>query len=303
MTTLSLDSPQKDLKPLSSVWLHVTVGLFVIVCSFIYGLVHGLSKNASEAVAARSPQDMYPSVGVSGPVDWPLDYPLPSGIRVVPMGNRIAVNGKSADIVSFFTSKSVASVVDDQMDLWHERGLKSIAAKGPTRATAISFDTLTQRKLTMTAWEVPKHLRAKISGGQPVQGVVAIHHGTLEDMAEPEETAGEIPGVPVMDGSDKGAVFSSLDRGGRSYTAVYTNPGTLRDNVLYYAEAMTALGWELKTPIQMSPKIRTETFHRGGQEASLLFAPTDVGSSDDEAQTLVTVIVAPLSNSYRGGPR
>ena len=303
MTGLTLkDSTNKRLLP-GSLWFHAAVGAFVIVSSFVYGLVHGLSKQAELANAARSPEQMYPALSSGSPTNWPLDYPLPRGIKVVPMGDRIAINGKSADIVSFTTDKSVRRIVGEQMDLWTDAGLKAIAAKGPARATAIAFDTLSGKKLTMTAWLVPQKLRGQISSGHPVQGIVAIHHGVYEGMADPEETDGEIPGVPVMDGSDKGAVFSSLDRGGRSYTAVYTNPGSVRENLLYYADAMAALGWTLKTPINLSPKIRTAKFHREQQEASLLFAPAGNSEDYDDVQTVVTVIVAPLLEAYRGGPR
>lgn len=286
---------------LGSLWFNIFLGFFVIVCSFTYGLVHGLSKQATEASAARSPLDLYPALSVSDEVNWPKQFPMPGGIQVVPMGDRIAINGRRAHVVSFFTNRSVRDVMSEQMDLWLESGLKAFAAKGKARGTAIAFDPLTKRRLTMTAWLVPPHLREKIAAGHSVQGIVAIHHGTEEVMAEPEESFGEIPGVPVMEGSQKGAVFSSTDRGGRSYTAVYTNPGPVSQSIAFYTETMQSLGWDLRTPVHLSPKIRTATFLRGQDEATLLFAPVLGNGDGEEEETVVTVIVAPRFEHIPGG--
>ena len=275
----------------SQLYFSLIIGVFVLVVSFFYGLAQGLSQKAPKAHAGFAFDPGMESLGqISERVR------LPQGAMAVPMGEDVTVNNRSVDAVAFVSRRPVEDLVREQLDLWKADGLSAIHRMSESHAVAIAANRTSGERYSLVVWAVPKRLRAAVSRGYPVQGTLAVAAGERQGGGEQEEVSGgAVPGVPLMPGGSAGSVFSSRDRGVRSYSSVYTNPGRVWDSVEFYRSALAEDGWQeigRQGAGEMTDEMGFLNFVQHGQELSLLFNSV-VEQEGNQPQTLVTIIMGP----------
>jgi hypothetical protein len=270
---------------------RIGVGAFVVVTSFLYGISAGLEKKSSRATAAVSPLWAYSD---AQPVMRRLH--LPSGVEAVPLGRDVKINNQNAEIVSFVSNRAADELVNQQMAVWKASGMKVIGAATGRRGLAVAVDMSAGERWSFSAWSVPPELRAVLSGGRPVQGFMEV--ADMDVSGGGRERDGTVPGVPLMPGGKGGAVFSALDPGGRSYSGVYTNPGSLSDNVAFYRNELSGAGWTELNSEQSQPngarfEVANVIFTRDSEQIVLLFSPSvgaaDASDGDSGEKTVVSV--------------
>ncbi len=267
------------------------VGAFVISTSFLYGISAGLAKRSDRlAVASLSPFDE-PSPSESR-------IQLPEDVTVVPLGREMEINGKAAEAVSFVTDRGIKELFKEQVARWEEKGAKVMGVATGKRGFAVGFNESTGERFSMSASLLPSVLGDIVAGGHSVQGFISV-----VDMGKGvgEAGGGEVPGVPVLGGGQGGTVVSSLDRGGRSVTGVYTIPGSVELVAELYRDELAARGWRavqegLPTGRALASAVGSLRFVQRGEEIVLLLSP---GKTDapGAAQTVVMVSRAPASDA------
>ncbi|MFN8390295.1 MAG: hypothetical protein U0136_08405 [Bdellovibrionota bacterium] len=278
---------------------HLSVGSFVVVVSFLYGISVGLNRKPSSAFA-------------SGGSPWALvdtdqtlhRLQLPAGVIAAPMGKDITINNHAAEIVSFVSDRAAEQIVNEQIGRWKQSGMKVVGLAKGKRGFAIGLNEVTQERFSISAWTVPPTMRGSLSGGHSVQGVLQV-----ADTGIAESETVSVPDVPLMPGGKGGAVFSALDPGGRSYSSVYTNPGSIADSLAFYRNELTGAGWqELNSDLSQPDGSRFEVgnvvFRKDGEEIVLLFSPLLQGggveapaSSDSspEQKTVLAITRMPMN--------
>lgn len=276
--------------PSSRLGFHLLIGLSVVVISFGYGLASGLNRKISKAQATLSYE--------TAPVQLSDKLTLPDGVRVVPLGDEVAINGKPMDVATFISSRGVVELLDEQVKLWERQGLYAAGAASRLRGVAFAVNQATGERFSAVAWVIPPPYRKIISQGEPVEGFVSYANNAAHPAAASvDEASGLIPGVPLAPGGKSGAVLSSRDPGGRSYTGVYSNPGTVQMNVDYYRSVFSADGWR-ETPSVVGDargeRSAALTFVRNKQEAVLLLSAADGGSSGSDGSQFRTSLTITL---------
>jgi hypothetical protein len=261
---------------------QLLIGFTVLIVSFAYGVAHGLSKKTPPASAALGRLDDPTEVLNS------VTLPIPPGTIPVPIGRDLAVNGRPTQMVSFITARSVKAVLNEQVQTWQSQGLNAVGATSARRGVAIAMNKTTGERFSIAAWEVPPSYRKTISRGYPVQGFLSSAGNDRSDRATADEQSGLVPGVPIMPDGVPGAVMSSSDALGRSYTGTYTNPGPIEQNLEFYRRTLAVRGWDLvnSSPVAEGQRGSSLVFQHGLRELVLLFAPVKDGEID---RTLVTV--------------
>lgn len=278
---------------------QIMIGLAVVIVSFLYGLGAGYSKKVAAAHAKPVPLEQY--VDPSSP-RISTRLPLPQGVKVSQIGRDVTINNRSADVLSFVSSRSVESLIEEQRNLWKSRGLmeSGIAAKG--RGVAIGFDSKNGTRYTTTVWEVPPTIRKAVSNGMPVQGMIVAVDSAESSAADGNPTGlstesisqGEVPGIPTRPGGHGGAVFSSKDPSGRSFSGVYTNPGDIEENVAFYRETLGTSGWnegQANFHGDQDSGVGDMLFAKDDYEASLVFAPSIAGNDGTEKTTVMVTLM------------
>lgn len=268
---------------------NLLIGGSVIVLSFFYGLSAGLHKKLGQANASAFNGVPF-SVENFNDREVSERLSLVDGIHLMPIGNDITLNGKAADMVTFVSRVPVQKLVNAQVLRWQQRGFLAFGSTSPVRGVALAVNQARGERYTFTAWSVPPSLRARLGGTFSVQGIVA---GLSADVGagDPE---GLVPGVPLMPGGHAGAVISSKDNGGASYTSAYTNPGSLAANVSFYEVTLSNNGWRASDSGALFAQAGDRkflSFARGNEEVTLLFSPVEDAT---EEKTAVTVILAPV---------
>lgn len=227
----------------SRIAFHCYVGAFVIISAFLFGLSNGLSKQLPRAYASISPAETFSKMGQR----WGKPPPVPlavSGITPIPIGDDITINGKPAAVMMFSTDLGVKDVVNSQISLWRDQGLKAAGISSSDRGSALAFSRETGDRYTITAWRTKGGVTPRGEPEPPVQGIISFLKSGVSIGSSQEEIGGEVPGVAPMPGATTGSVFSSFDRGGRSFTAPYTNPARMADTMSFYKLSLTADGWQ-----------------------------------------------------------
>lgn len=275
----------------------ITIGVFVISTSFLYGISAGLAKRADRfAIASLSPFD-----------DWSAAesrIQLPEDVTVVPLGREMEINGKAAEAVSFVTDRGIKDLFREQVERWEAKGAKVMGVATNRRGFAVGFNESTGERFSMSASLLPSLLGEMVAAGHSVQGFVSV-----VDMGRRQGESGEVPGVPILGGGQGGTVVSSLDRGGRSHTGVYTIPGSVEAVAELYRDELVTRGWRvIEDGAERALADRTLA-GRGlagtvgslrlvqrGEEIVLLLSPgkTAAGSA---AQTVIMVSRAPASDA------
>lgn len=267
------------------------VGTSVVVLSFAYGLSVGLKRSRNLAHA----RPMFSGSLLDEAEETLLlgELGLPKEVTVTRLGKNAAVNDRPATIVSFSTTIAPDRLLREQKQFWESTGFKMAAKTGENRGVLIGFDPVSRRKISVSAWTLPKELRSAAGASAlPVQGMLSL----LED-----EKIGTgisiVPEVPVIPGGRGGAVFRADEGGGESYSSVYSNPGSLEENLEYYRRELPAAGWaESNSGGTKSGRYPTGhlMFRRNGEEVVLLFTPKG------EEETVVAVFRGPKMDIPRG---
>lgn len=237
---------------------------FVLVCSFVYGLVSGVNKQGQDARAA-------------------LDYPrtpalrfleVPRNVMVIPIGREVEIDGNPAEMVTFVTNEDVKSLTGMQVKRWQQRGFVTVGASSGKRGVAFAKDPKSGAKYSLLVALVPPEVRNRISQGFSAQGTMTVIYG--EDGSKCGGGQCEVPGIPVLSGGTAGAVFSSLDPGGRGYSGIYSVPGTVDDAKVAYKELLVSNGWKSISSFAGTGAdldLGALRVVRNTEEADLLFAP------------------------------
>ncbi|MBP9837586.1 MAG: hypothetical protein KBC84_02620 [Proteobacteria bacterium] len=250
------------------------VGSFVVVCSFAYGISAGLKKNSALAYAKLNSQFSFQEENFN-----PLNIALPERVEAVGMGKDVQINGMSAEVFSFYSDESVESVVRGFLDSLNRESVKIIFnTVGQKRALISGISERNKKRYLLNVWAVPSNLQEVSSRGKRTTGMMEITDLTNGFQRQSNESM--IPEVPLMTGGKAGAVFSSedLDRK-RSSTTVYTNPGSIQENLDYYSEILKEQGWYLESsplPQSVNNKIFSNlVFHRNKDELILLLSQSE----------------------------
>ncbi|MCB0323453.1 MAG: hypothetical protein KDD69_07755 [Bdellovibrionales bacterium] len=258
--------------------------LFVIVSSFSYGLVKGFRQTANASGAPAGALFYSEPSGEERAL-------LPEGAKIVSLGSDAKINDASIAITSFFVDGTIAQFVQTQQFRWEQRGLRPVNRASSKRAVSVAEDRNSGRRYSLIVWQVPPIARSA-SNGYSLQGVLAISGAEQPD----PRSSSLVPGVALRPGGTSGTVFSSEEFGGRSYTASYSNPGTLEDNLRFYRNELSASGWrERKSFSSMigeeSSTLQILEFSNSGEELTLLFSA--VVEDQQSERTLVTIVRAP----------
>lgn len=256
----------------------VILSLVVLSLSFLLGLALGLRKNAPPAYAADSPANRPPALK--------LEFPLPQGLDLAPIGDDTAINGRKSQTVSFQSARSVRAIMEEQVKLWESAGYRTIKEGTDSSATAAAIDAISGARYTMTAWSVPENSREYGMSGQTA-GMAAFLAGG-EAAGDDYERRGEIRGVPPMPGGQAGSLFSTAEQDGRSRTTAYTNPGKVEQNVQFYRQILSSSGWTARGEplIDIEKGAAALQFSRYKDELTLLFSHKRLRSAP---QTVVAV--------------
>lgn len=252
---------------------HIGIGVFVVVMSFAYGLSAGLAKRNGKAFAL-------PERGVFAPSDFdagdsrPARLKVPDGVIVIPLGRDITINDQAAEMISFVTERPAKELVEEQMDKWRTSGLTVVGKATNRRGFAIAFQQNGGERYSFSAWSVPPVFRSQMSQGKPVQGMMSVVDGRASGV----RTDGTVPEVPLKPGGKGGAVFSSLDGNGRTFSGVYTLPGSVLENIHYYRAELADSGWQELVSDYSQPQgakfnVGNMIFRKDGEELVLLFSP------------------------------
>ena len=298
MNTQTVDTNTVDVGlSRSRLRFHLAIGGTVVVVSFIYGLISGLGKQVRPAHAGAALRADFKEAA-----EYQLSPRLiiPAGVRISPIGQDVMINDRSADALSFVTARPVDSVINEQVARWKDRGFEAVAKTSDRRGVGVGVDPRNGDRHSITAWEVPPTVRKAVSSGEPVQGLIMAMDGNSEAGAtagRQDSALGEIPGIPVKPGGSSGAVFSSKDPGGRSYSGVYTNPGSVAESVEYYREVLGHDGWVESVqniPLNTDSPVGDLSFMRSSEEVTFVFSPALTNPQAPTQDTGTTTVVVTL---------
>ena len=268
--------------------------VFVLVVSFLYGLVKGLHPELTLASAfSLAPFD---EVTESDLVQYqPRRIAAARGLEFTPLGRNVRLNGKDAEMLFFQSHRDVEDIVDEQVQIWESRGLVTSGKTGPQKGVGVATNTRSGERYLITAWTVPEGERAEISQGRQTQGVLSVATSALTALANPDGVLGIVPGVPLMPGATAGALFSSEESDGRSYTSAYTAHVDVATAAEFYRTTLQSGGWKLLTPEESILENHTMLqFIRNEELITLLFSGiVDEVKSRSSYETLITVTRAP----------
>ena len=273
--------------------LHLGVGVFVLMSSFLYGVTIGLQKNAALASLPRGNAPLFDST------EAPLKRLIPPADAIVsPLGRDMTINNHAAEMISVYSDRSAASLLEEQAQIWKTQGLKVIASTGQHRGFVLALKGAGEERYFFSAWTVPPPLREKMSAGRATQGSMSVYDFSPGDPA----SDGGIPEIPIKTGGKGGAVISSLDPGGRTYSSVYTVPGDIRENIEYYRAELEIQGWQVlhqdsTTPERADYEVGNLVFNKSGEEIVMLFTPLTNDTSEDSfgPQTVVSITKGTLN--------
>ncbi len=276
----------------SRLYFNLMIGGLVVVVSFVYGLASGLNKRLEYAHAV----DSHLFYDASGPAQWSptlKNLYIPRGAEVEPIGSKSQINGREVEMVSFYSDRTIDDLLAEQVSYWKSIGLKAFGTVAHRRGIAVALDEKTNDKHSMTVFIVPPSVRKFIAHGKTVQGIVTMMSGDDTGTFNVEG----VPGVPVMPGGRSGAVFSSEEVGGRSFSGLYTNPGTIEINRNYYKDIMLSSGWQVVSSlndsvIQGSNILGVDSleFSKKDKDLTLLFSKSQ---STKVEETIVTAVLRP----------
>jgi len=281
---------------LARYWVHIAVSVFVIAASFLYGIQHGLSTKVQPANAALGPAGAT-MLDAEQVAKVTSEFGLARGLKLIPMGHDVSINGRKADVLSFITSRGIRDLTREQRAIWQSRGLKVHDFSTGKRGVIFARRLGTDEFLSFIVWHTPHNLRKVASIPAAVQGVVSISTREIDPDADFSEHRGEVPGVSMMPGGRAGAVFSARDFGGKTYSSVYTVPADLSAAMFFYETDMKLQGWRPggKTTDEKQGAL---TFRKNKEELVLLFSAKPFAPKDE---TVVFVTIFPAASAHLFG--
>ena len=136
---------------------HSSIVAFILLSSFLYGLVKGSQKHAFASRA--SVQDLSESTETSTPLA------LPSGVVPVPMGDDTRINGRNVLMTAFFSERDITELSREQLETWRNLGMQVIEKITERRGVVVAIDQNTGEKFRLVVWQVPPPLRKDVSNG------------------------------------------------------------------------------------------------------------------------------------------
>ena len=260
-----------------------TVGSFVIITSFLYGISAGLRGDRSLAFATLG-DNFWNTLFETQPEFDRLQ--LPRGVVATSMGDDVMINDRAAEVASFVTSRRPDQVVEEMKRLWEQQGAKVLSHASTQRGFAIAINFSTHERQRLSIWTVPSSAREVLSGGYAVQGIITLADFSERTTPIGSGSEGEVPEIPILPGGRGGAVFSSQDTGGRSWSGVYTVPGTLEEVLDSYRYELEGEGWkydfrDLPTGTSLRESAGSLRMVRGNEEVILLASPRSLGKETD----------------------
>lgn len=271
---------------------QLVAGLAVIMVSFFYGLAVGLKRPPKPAIAWQAPLETLDD-------SRSASIPLPHGVQASSLGKNLTLNGKPANMVSFMTTRPVPSVLREIVAQWQGRGYRVVGATSDKRGVAVGTSADAKERFFAVVWMIPPPFRKFVPGKHSVQGMLSVGSAAVDGASSTEERQGEVPGIPVIPGGKTGSVLSSQEVAGARFTGVYTNPGTVADNLAFYKDWLSREGW-----VEQTAGYQTVAADAGGllsmikgeQEAVLILAPLRQAAENrftPVPQTVVTVGLGP----------
>ena len=297
-----------DRQRLGSFVLPLAVGSFIILSSFVYGLVRGLDKRQAHALApstalGSSTQD-FQSGDSSSESNLKLITP-PEGVSFVPLGSEVTINNHPAELISFVSERAPRELCEQQAASWRERGLTVISRITDRRGVVFARSQLSAERYSFTAWSVPVKFRAVLGLDKPTQGMISVVDSSSTAAVSSNEAAGTVPDVPLMAEGKPGAVVRSIDRGKQTFSGVYTIPRDLTEVFDYYRARMAENGWE-ETFSDLANERAVEfgsvVVTRQGEEITLLLSAkgSEKGGLSDSQEQPATVVAITRGPVVRG---
>ncbi len=282
----------------SQLMFYACFGVIVVILSFLYGISYGARSKV--AVAGLPMPQLIADDGFAQSPD------LPGGTRTVSLGDDVEINGQASDVTMFVSERPPTEIIPEQLAIWERKGIRAHGRSGRSRGVAIGIEKKSGKRFVFSVWSIPPQIRGQVSYGRPFQGVLAVSAEKGSLPADPDEASGLVPGVPLYPGGNAGAVFSSVGAGGRSYSSIYNNPGTLSENLEFYRLTLGSGGWnETQSSLDDDPEkgVASLILERGENELILLFTLAKSKTSDSQMRTGVSVSMGPNLSKNMGRMR
>ena len=205
----------------------------VLFLAFFGGLISGYRKPVA---AVNQPLS---EALVGGVIAEKL---LPQGLAFNRVGAGVTLNQQDADVISFFSQRPIADILNDQVAIWKAHKIESSGIVSPTRGAVVGQDKQ-GRRYSLTVWQIPPTLKKGELKDYFCQGL-ATRFFAVGGLEKAAGFNAELD-IPVREGAKGGTVFASHDLQGKSLTTTYINPGDLVDNRAYYRQVLNSRGWVL----------------------------------------------------------
>lgn len=252
----------------------IYVTIFVVVISFFVGISIGLKR-----VKARE-HNIFNTGYYSR--DYVFQKIKPADeLELVPLGRDVEINGKQAELASFFSDKKVQDIIEKQKQKWQAEGFDVVGMATSKRGFALAVNKEKLERFSIYAWFIPEALRESLTKDKAVRGLIS--YASMQGY----NNSGLVPGVPLMSEGNAGALISSDEGGYRSYVGVYTNPAKISDNVNFYRDYFNADRWLEEGSSSLGSfqgNIANLVFKKENEEITLLF------SALSEDKTVINII-------------
>ncbi|MCC6932489.1 MAG: hypothetical protein IT292_04450 [Deltaproteobacteria bacterium] len=213
--------------------MNMLVVIGVLVLAFSFGLISGYQKQA-RALHMAGDELLLEDLAEPGIF-------MPKGLLTSRIGNQTTINTQDARVLSFFTKRPVKEIIDDQTAIWKAQQIETYGIVSPTRGTVVGKDKSGNR-YSVVVWQIPPTLKKGELKDFFCQGIFTSFNAAALKSSSSYNNELEIP---VRENARGGVVFSSQDLVGKSLTTTYINPGDLKDNQLFYRQALQQQGWIL----------------------------------------------------------
>ena len=252
----------------------------IVLLSFGWGISIGLNRQLQGAAASR---EGFVALESYSP---PANIALPPGVRVMPVGQDAAINGRPGEMVHFESDRPILHILQEETKYLEARGYRVVGLSGPQRGFILGVHPKTGERTTVVGFASPANVP-----GQALSQGYATYVDPSSPAAASEGAPDEVEGVPLPPDGKVTASFASRDFGGRSHTAFYSVAGGVDESMQFYLSTLPAKGWRVTPGPGAIEQGAMLTFHRGTTELLLLFV--HAGGATDMKRSMVLVIARP----------